>query len=101
MRNVAQRVADRTPLVSQVSRNTPAGSATASVNAIQAAKQRIKGTSYESVDFAGNKVELPDTQAKMLFEEFRDKLERYSQMQEWDSTNREMIAKEQLKSTIQ
>ncbi len=100
-KNVIQRVADRTPGVSQFTRNLPEGSATASVNAIQKAKSRIKGTSYESVDFAWQKIEFADTTAKSLFEGFRDKLERYTQMQEWDATNREIIAKEWLITKIQ
>ncbi len=52
------------------------------------------------MDFSGQKIEFADTTGKALFEEFRNKLERYSQMQEWDATNREIIAKENLINTV-
>lgn len=42
VKNVKQRIADRTPVVSQFTKNNPNGSAALSVNAIQAAKNRIK-----------------------------------------------------------
>lgn len=96
VKNIKQRIADRIPGVSQFTKNNPNGSAAASVSAMQEAKKRIKGTSYESVDFAGAKVEFADTNAKALFEEFRDKIERYSQMQEWDANDRIIQAKEAL-----
>lgn len=101
IKNVKQRIMDRTPWVSPFTKNNPNGSATWSVKAIQAAKNRIKGTSYESVDSAGAKVEFADTNAKALFEEFRNKLEKYSQMQEWDATNREIVTKEWLRNQVQ
>jgi cell fate (sporulation/competence/biofilm development) regulator YlbF (YheA/YmcA/DUF963 family) len=98
IKNVKQRIMDRTPWVSPFTKNNPNGSATSSVNAIQAAKNRIKGTSYESVDFAGAKIEFADTNAKALFEEFRNKIETYSQMQEWDANDRLIQSKEVLVS---
>lgn len=101
VKNVKQRIADRVPGVSQFTRNNPNGSAAASVSAMQEAKKRIKWASYESVDFAGTKVEFADATNRMLFEEFRDKLQKYIEMQEWDETNREIIAKEQLVQKIQ
>lgn len=101
LKNVKQRVADRTPGVSQFTRNNPNGSAAASVNAMQEAKKRIKGASYESVDYAGAKVEFADAANRMLFEEFRDKLQKYTEMQEWDANDRKRIAKEWLKTQIQ
>ncbi len=100
-KNTLQRLGDRTPLVSPFTRNNTNGSLTSSVGGIREAQKRIKGTSYESVDFAGVKVEFADTTAKVLFEEFRDKLEKYTQMQDWDAINREIIAKEWLKNQIQ
>ena len=100
-KNVVQRISDRTPGVGVFTRNKPNGSSTLSENAIQAAQKRIKGTSYESVDFAGEKVEFAVTATKALFEEFRDKLQKYTQMQEWDATNREILAKEWLRTQIQ
>ena len=101
VRNVKQRVADRTPIVSQFTKNNPNGSAAASVNAMQEAKKRIKWASYESVDYAGAKVEFADQANRILFEEFRDKLQKYTEMQEWDAHNRGVIALEDQANRIQ
>lgn len=100
VKNVKQRALDRTPGFSQFTRNNPNGSAAASVSAMQEAKKRIKWASYESVDYAGTKVEFADATNRILFEEFRDKLQKYTEMQEWDAHNRGIIALEDQVSRI-
>lgn len=101
VKNVKQRVLDRIPVVNKFTKNNPNGSAALSVEAMQEAKKRIKWASYESVDYAGGKVEFADAANRILFEEFRDKLQKYTEMQEWDANDRKRIAKEWLKNQIQ
>ena len=76
-------------------------SGTASVNAIAAAKKRMKWVAYSSVDLAGKEVKFENPAGKTLFEEFRDKIERYAQMQEWDANDRKRVNLEARRTQIQ
>lgn len=72
-----------------------------SVNAIAAARNRMKGTSYTSVDLSGTEVKFENQAGKILYEEFRDKIEKYAQMQEWDANDRKRANLEARRTEIQ